>query len=220
MTREEREQRLKDRLEEMKRYERELYAAGSRFIGGVDEVGRGPLAGPVVACCCVLPEDFGVLGVDDSKKLSEKKREELFDRITSEALAFGIGEVDPETIDRINILEATKLAMKNAVEEADRRLMACCSACIDHLIIDALKLDEVKKPQLSLIKGDASSVSVAAASIVAKVYRDRIMVEMDKRYPGYGFASNKGYGTAAHYAGLRAQGPTDIHRMTFLKSMH
>ena len=220
MTKEEREQKLKARLEEMKRYESDLRSSGARFIGGVDEVGRGPLAGPVVACCCVLPEDFSVLGVDDSKKLSEKKREELFDRITSEALAFGIGEVDPETIDRINILEATKLAMKAAVEKADRMLAERAGAGIDHLIIDALKLDEVKKPQLPLIKGDASSVSVAAASIVAKVYRDRIMIDMDKKYPGYGFASNKGYGTAAHYAGIRELGTTDIHRMSFLKNMH
>jgi len=158
--------------------------------------------------------------VDDSKKLSEKKREELFDQITGSALAFGIGEIGPEIIDRINILEATKLAMKTAVEEADRMLMERSSACIDHLIIDALKLDRVPKPQLSLIKGDANSVSVAASSIVAKVYRDRIMVSMDEKYPGYGFARNKGYGTAEHYEGLKRLGMTAIHRRSFLKNLH
>ncbi|MCR4668088.1 MAG: ribonuclease HII [Clostridia bacterium] len=220
MTREERIQKLKDRLLEMKRYENELYSGGACFIGGVDEVGRGPLAGPVVACCCVLPRDFDILGVDDSKKLSEKKREELFDQIAGSALAFGIGEIGPEIIDSINILEATKLAMKTAVEEADRMLMERSSACIDHLIIDALKLDRVPKPQLSLIKGDANSVSVAAASIVAKVYRDRIMVSMDEKYPGYGLARNKGYGTAEHYEGLKRLGMTPIHRRSFLKNLH
>ena len=220
MTGEERQEKLKARLEEMKRYERDLYSQGFSFIGGVDEVGRGPLAGPVVACCCVLPPGFDVLGVDDSKKLTEKKREELFDRITSGALAYGIGEVGPDVIDEINILEATKLAMKIAVEEADRMLMERQNACIDHLIIDALKIAEIRKPQLSLIKGDANSVSVAAASIVAKVYRDRIMIDMDGRYPGYGFSSNKGYGTAQHYEGIRKLGMTEIHRRSFLKNMH
>lgn len=220
MTKEERIQKLRERLDQMKRYERELNSNGFSFIGGVDEVGRGPLAGPVAACCCVLPPDFDILGVDDSKKLSEKKREELFGLITSNALAYGIGEVGPEVIDEINILEATKLAMKIAVEEADRMLMRRMNACIDHLIVDALTIPEIDKPQLPLIKGDANSVSVAAASIVAKVYRDRIMVEMDARYPGYGFASNKGYGTALHYEGIRKQGMTPIHRRTFLKNMH
>lgn len=218
MTKQEREQVLREKLQTMQVYERDLRAAGKRYIAGVDEVGRGPLAGPVVAACVVLPEDFDVLGVDDSKKLSEKKREQLYDAILSEALAYGIGMQDNASIDEINILEATKEAMRCAIIEAEQRLREKTGCGIDHILIDALTLREVAIPQTSIIKGDSASLSIAAASILAKVTRDRMMVEYDSIYPGYAFAKNKGYGTKAHYEGLQAQGMTPIHRRSFLKN--
>ena len=208
MTKKEREQMLAEKLEQMKQYERELAAEGVSFIAGVDEVGRGPLAGPVVTAAVILPEDFDVLGVDDSKKLSPKKREELYELIMERAIAVSIGRREPEDIDRINILEATKEAMADAVLGLPVKP--------DHLLIDAVKLSGLKIPQTSIIKGDARSVSIAAASIIAKVTRDREMVEMDEKYPGYSFASNKGYGTKAHYDGLAKLGPCPIHRRSFL----
>ena len=218
MTKQEREQVLREKLQTMQVYERDLRAAGKRSIAGVDEVGRGPLAGPVVAACVVLPEDFDVLGVDDSKKLSEKKREQLYDAILSEALAYGIGMQDNASIDEINILEATKEAMRCAIIEAEQRLREKTGCGIDHILIDALTLREVAIPQTGIIKGDSASLSIAAASILAKVTRDRMMVEYDSIYPGYAFAKNKGYGTKAHYEGLQAQGMTPIHRRSFLKN--
>ena len=218
MTKQEREQVLREKLQTMQVYERELRAAGKRYIAGVDEVGRGPLAGPVVAACVVLPEDIDVLGVDDSKKLSEKKREQLYDAILSEALAYGIGMQDNASIDEINILEATKEAMRCAIIEAEQRLREKTGCGIDHILIDALTLREVAIPQTGIIKGDSASLSIAAASILAKVTRDRMMVEYDSIYPGYAFAKNKGYGTKAHYEGLQAQGMTPIHRRSFLKN--
>lgn len=218
MTKQEREQVLREKLQTMQVYERDLRAAGKRCIAGVDEVGRGPLAGPVVAACVVLPEDFDVLGVDDSKKLSEKKREQLYDAILSEALAYGIGMQDNASIDEINILEATKEAMRCAIIEAEQRLREKTGCGIDHVLIDALTLREIAIPQTGIIKGDSASLSIAAASILAKVTRDRMMVEYDSIYPGYAFAKNKGYGTKAHYEGLQAQGMTPIHRRSFLKN--
>lgn len=218
MTKQEREQVLRENLQTMQVYERDLRAAGKRCIAGVDEVGRGPLAGPVVAACVVLPEDFDVLGVDDSKKLSEKKREQLYDAILSEALAYGIGMQDNASIDEINILEATKEAMRCAIIEAEQRLREKTGCGIDHILIDALTLREIAIPQTGIIKGDSASLSIAAASILAKVTRDRMMVEYDSIYPGYAFAKNKGYGTKAHYEGLQAQGMTPIHRRSFLKN--
>lgn len=218
MTKQEREQFLREKLQTMQVYERDLRAAGKRYIAGVDEVGRGPLAGPVVAACVVLPEDFDVLGVDDSKKLSEKKREQLYDAILSEALAYGIGMQDNASIDEINILEATKEAMRCAIIEAEQRLREKTGCGIDHILIDALTLREIAIPQTGIIKGDSASLSIAAASILAKVTRDRMMVEYDSIYPGYAFAKNKGYGTKAHYEGLQAQGMTPIHRRSFLKN--
>lgn len=218
MTKQEREQVLREKLQTMQVYERDLRAAGKRYIAGVDEVGRGPLAGPVVAACVVLPEDFDVLGVDDSKKLSEKKREQLYDAILSEALAYGIGMQDNASIDEINILEATKEAMRCAIIEAEQRLREKTGCGIDHILIDALTLREIAIPQTGIIKGDSASLSIAAASILAKVTRDRMMVEYDSIYPGYAFAKNKGYGTKAHYEGLQAQGMTPIHRRSFLKN--
>ena len=218
MTKQEREQFLREKLQTMQVYERDLRAAGKRCIAGVDEVGRGPLAGPVVAACVVLPEDFDVLGVDDSKKLSEKKREQLYDAILSEALAYGIGMQDNASIDEINILEATKEAMRCAIIEAEQRLREKTGCGIDHILIYALTLPEVAITQTGIIKGDSASLSIAAASILAKVTRDRMMVEYDSIYPGYAFAKNKGYGTKAHYEGLQAQGMTPIHRRSFLKN--
>ncbi len=219
MTKAEREEILRERLRTMQTFEKELRAKGLKYIAGIDEVGRGPLAGPVVSACVVLPEDFDVLGVDDSKKLSEKKREELFDKILSEALAWGVGMCDNNIVDEINILNATKRAMVSAVAKADENLRENRGAQIQHLLIDALTLDELELPQTGIIKGDAKSVSIAAASIVAKVTRDRMMVEYAKEYPYYAFESNKGYGTKAHYEGISRHGITPIHRKTFLKNI-
>lgn len=218
MTKAEREVYLKNRLEEMKTAERNLHERGFLFVGGVDEVGRGPLAGPVVAACVVLPEDFDVLGVDDSKKVTEKKRNELYDVIREKALCYGIGARDNNVIDKVNILEATKLAMADAIKAADRMLQERTGKTIDYVLFDAMRIDSVKKPQESVIKGDSKCISIAAASIIAKVYRDNIMVNYDDIYPGYGFKSNKGYGTKAHYEGLKNQGLTPIHRRSFLKN--
>ena len=192
----------------MEAFEKPLWEAGKKYIAGVDEVGRGPLAGPVVTAAVILPEDFDVLGVDDSKKLSPKRREELFDLIMEKAIAVSIGRREPEVIDEINILEATKAAMLDAIRGLEIRP--------DHVLIDAVVLKGLDIPQTSIIKGDAKSVSIAAASIIAKVTRDREMIEMDEKYPGYAFASNKGYGTKAHYEGLKKHGPCPIHRKTFL----
>ncbi len=219
MTKQERQELLMEKLQSMQFYERQLRASGIQYIAGVDEVGRGPLAGPVVSACVLLPENFDVLGVDDSKKLSEKKREELFDKILSEALAYGIGMCDNQVIDEINILEATKMAMTEAVKQADAMLRQKCAGAVEHLLIDALTLDKLQLAQTGLIKGDAKSLSIAAASIVAKVTRDRMMREYAKEYPYYAFESNKGYGTRAHYQGIAEHGITPIHRRSFLKNI-
>ena len=219
MTKAERQILLEEKLITMQTYERDLRKKGVTYIGGVDEVGRGPLAGPVTAACVVLPADFDVLGVDDSKKLSEKKREELFDRIMEKALAWGIGMCDNRVIDEINRLEATKKAMAEAVWATDRQLKEKGLAGVQHLLIDAVTLKAVNIPQTSIIKGDANSLSIAAASIIAKVTRDRLMTEYHRQYPFYGFDSNKGYGTKAHYEGIDKYGITPIHRKTFLKNI-
>ena len=203
----------------MRVYENELHSRGIHFIAGIDEVGRGPLAGPVVAAAVVLPEDFSVQGVNDSKKLTAKKREELFVKIKEQALAYGTYAVDNATIDEINILEATKLAMKQAILEAGRRLKESCGAEIEHLLIDAVTLGDVGTPQTSIIKGDEKSVSIAAASIIAKVTRDRMMDGFNEKYPGYNFDRNKGYGTKAHYEGIMEHGIVEIHRKSFLKKI-
>ncbi len=220
MKKAEREAMLKERLVEMSALEKQLRQDGFQYIAGVDEVGRGPLAGPVVAAAVVLPADFDVLGVDDSKKLSEKKREQLYDLILEKAVCYGIAEKDNHIIDRVNILEATKLAMAEAIEKADAMLRERTGGEIDFVLFDAMQIDAVNKPQMSLIKGDAKSVSIAAASIIAKVTRDRKMVDYHQQYPYYGFSSNKGYGTKAHYEGLESHGVTPIHRDSFLKSFY
>jgi len=223
MTKQERLERDITKLAEMKAHEDELRAEGYRYIAGIDEVGRGPLAGPVYAACVILPEDFDVPGINDSKKLSAKKREELSDIIKERAVAWGIGIADNNEIDVLNILEATKTAMKRAISAvrdmlAERGLLAPAgeTRAQDMLLIDAVKLD-AGMPSESIIKGDEKCLCIAAASIIAKVARDSFMTEMDSVYPGYDFAGNKGYGTAKHYEGLRNFGKTPIHRKTFLK---
>lgn len=223
MTKQERLERDIAKLAEMKAHEDELRAQGYRYIAGMDEVGRGPLAGPVYAACVILPADFDVTGINDSKKLSAKKREELSDVIKEKAVAWGIGIADNNEIDELNILEATKTAMKRALGAvrdmlAERGLLTQQGGtrAQDMLLIDAVKLD-VGMPSESIIKGDEKCLCIAAASIVAKVARDAFMTEMDSVYPGYDFAGNKGYGTAKHYEGLRTLGKTPIHRKTFLR---
>lgn len=214
MTKQERLEKEKQNLLEMRAHEDELHAKGLKYIAGIDEVGRGPLAGPVYTACVVLPEGFDVLGINDSKKVTEKRRTALDVEIREKAIAYGIGIATPEEIDELNILNATKLAMKRAIKACNDKLPE--GEEIELLLIDAVKLD-VDVPQESIIKGDARILSIAAASIVAKVARDNYMVEMDELYPGYAFASNKGYGTAAHYEGLMELGFTPIHRKTFVK---
>ncbi len=218
MTKAEREQKLIEKFNEMKKFDCEA-AGGAELFGGVDEVGRGPLAGPVVAACVVLPEDFYVIGVDDSKRLSEKKREELYERIISDCMAYGIGSAGCEEIDEMNILEAAKKAMKEAISAADRSLKSKGYSGLQHVLIDAVKLNGLSVSQSNIIKGDAKSLSIAAASIVAKVTRDRQMLEYAKEYPHYSFEKNKGYGTAAHYYGIREHGICPIHRKSFLKNV-
>lgn len=188
------------------KYENELYEKGIEYIGGVDEVGRGPLIGSVVAACTVLPKGFVLEGLTDSKKLSEKKRDEYFDIIMDKAIAVGIGIVDEKVIDEINIYEATKVAMKEAIVNTNVKL--------EHVLIDAMPLD-IDIPTTSIIKGDSKSISIAAASVIAKVTRDRMMYELDKVYPMYGLASNKGYGTKKHIEAIKEYGITRYHRLSF-----
>ena len=189
-------------------YEHELKKEGIQYIGGVDEVGRGPLIGPVVAACCVLPADFHLEGLTDSKKLSEKKREKFYDYIKEHALAYGIGEVSPERIDEVNIYQATKEAMHMAIKQVQDQIP------LEHVLIDAMPL-ELDIPSTSIIKGDAKSISIAAASVLAKVTRDRMMIELDQKYPMYGFASHKGYPTKKHIEAIHQYGLIDGYRKTY-----
>ena len=200
------------RLEKMLAYEKELYAQGIDLIAGVDEVGRGPLAGPVVAAAVILPKACKILGLNDSKKIPKSKHKEIYEAVLQNAIAIGIGIKDNQVIDQVNIYEATKLAMMEAIGQLEPQPQ--------HLLIDAMKLD-LPIPQTSIIKGDANSLSIAAASIVAKVTRDQMMEEFDCEYPGYDFTQNVGYGTANHLAGLHKLGVTPIHRRSFepIKSM-
>lgn len=203
------------RLETMLRYEKELYQKGYQAIAGIDEVGRGPLAGPVVTACVILPKDCKIRHLNDSKKIPKKHHEEIYEEVLARALGVGIGIVDNDTIDCVNIYEATKLGMLQAIEQMKGEVTKP-----DYLLIDAMQLD-TPIPQLSLIKGDVNSLSIAAASIVAKVTRDRMMAEYAKEYPGYAFDKNVGYGTKDHLAGLKQYGVTPIHRKSFepIKSM-
>ena len=199
----------RERLELMKEYERAH--AGCSLIAGVDEAGRGPFAGPVVAAACVLDLDDPekeILYLNDSKKLSEKRREPLFEEIKEKAVCYGIGVIDSRTIDEINILQATYRAMQAAISQLD--------PCPDFILADAVTIPDISIPQEPIIKGDAKSLSIAAASILAKVTRDHIMYQYDEQYPEYGFASHKGYGTKAHIEAIKTYGMLDIHRRSFI----
>lgn len=190
------------------KYENELYEKGIKYIGGVDEVGRGPLIGPVVTACVVLPKDFVLEGLTDSKQLSEKKRNEYYKYIKEHALACEVGIIGPEIIDEVNIYEATKLAMLEAIKKVNEKLK------LEHVLIDAMPL-ELDIPSTSIIKGDAKSISIAAASVIAKVTRDEMMYELDKIYPQYGFKSHKGYPTKKHLEALNNYGLIEGYRKTY-----
>lgn len=189
------------------KYEKELWNSGINYVAGMDEVGRGPLIGPVVTACVILPHDFVLKGLTDSKKLSEKKREEYYSYIKEHAISIGIGMMDEKVIDEVNIYEATKLAMYQAVKN--------CKVKPEHVLIDAMKLDQLEMPSTSIIKGDSKSISIAAASVIAKVTRDRMMIELDKKYPMYGFKSHKGYPTKKHIEAIITYGLIDGYRKTF-----
>lgn len=200
------------RLKELKQIEEELYNSGANLICGIDEAGRGPLAGPVVVAAAIMPRNSMIEGVNDSKKVSEKKREKLYDLITDEAIAYGVGIIDQKEIDRINILNATKEGLTMAVKELNPKP--------DLIIVDALsKIDTEGIPYKSIIKGDAKCYSIACASIIAKVTRDRIMRQWDEVYPQYGFIKHKGYGTAAHIAAIKEYGLCPLHRLSFVKNI-
>lgn len=189
------------------KYEKELYSKGIKYIAGVDEVGRGPLVGPVVTACVILPEDFKLEGLTDSKKLTAKKRDLFYDYILEHALSIGIGIKDEKVIDEVNIYEATKLAMYEAIEKSKIKP--------DHILIDAMKLEKLDIPSTSIIKGDAKSISIAAASVIAKVTRDRMLDELDLKYPMYDFKHNKGYPTKKHIEAIKKYGVLKEHRRTF-----
>lgn len=199
-----------ERLKRISKYEMEAISQGYCNVAGIDEAGRGPLAGPVVAACVILPEKCMIEGVNDSKKLTPAKRDKLYDIILDRAVSYGIGIVDEKLIDEINILNATKLAMKMAVEHTDIKP--------DILLIDAVRLDDLDIPQISIAKGDELSISIAAASIIAKVTRDRMIAEADSQYPEYGFKKHKGYGTAEHINAIKKYGICPIHRISFTKN--
>lgn len=194
------------------RYEREAFAEGITLVCGVDEAGRGPLAGPVCAAAVLLPPELSIPGLNDSKKLTDKKRRELYDIITAEAVSYGIALVDEKTIDEINILQATFLAMEQAIRQLD--------PAPELALIDGNRAKDFGLPVRTIVKGDSLSASIAAASILAKVTRDRLMEELDGQYPQYGFAVHKGYGTKRHYAALQEFGPCELHRRTFLKKLY
>ena len=200
-----------ERLNTLKEIENNMHQEGIKYICGIDEAGRGPLAGPVVVAAVIMPEDSMIEGVNDSKKVSEKKREALYDQILNEAIAYGVGIIDQKEIDEINILNATKKGLTTAVKELKVRP--------DRIIVDALdKIDTDGIPYTPIIKGDAKCYSIAAASIIAKVTRDRIMREWDEIYPQYGFEKHKGYGTKAHIDAIKEYGPTPLHRKSFIKN--
>ena len=189
------------------KFENELYSEGIKYIGGVDEVGRGPLIGPVVACCCVLPKGFKLEGLTDSKKLTEKKRDEYYEYLIQNTI-YGLGIIDAEKIDEVNIYEATKLAMYEAINNVRKQVD------LEYVLIDAMPL-QLDIPTNSIIKGDAKSISIAAASVIAKVTRDRMMIELDKKYPMYGYAKHKGYPTKAHIEAMHKYGLIDGYRKSY-----
>lgn len=197
---------MNNKIEDNYKYEKELMKNGIKLIGGVDEVGRGPLVGPVVAACVILPDKFELDGLTDSKKLSEKKREIFYDKIIKQALSIGIGIIDEKKIDEVNIYEATKLAMKKAI--------ANCNLKPEHILIDAMPL-ELDIPTTSIIKGDLKSITISAASVIAKVTRDRMLIELDKKYPMYDFKNNKGYPTKKHLDAIDKYGIIEEHRKSY-----
>ncbi len=198
---------MEKETKDLLKYEKELYKKGISLIGGVDEVGRGPLVGPVVAACVILPPNYELPGLDDSKKLSEKKRDKYYDIIMKDAVSVGIGIVDAKKIDEINILEASRLAMKLAIEDLDVKP--------EYILSDAMKLDNIDIPYEAIIHGDALSLSIAAGSVIAKVTRDRMMYELDKKYPEYGFAQHKGYPTKKHLENIAKYGVLENYRFTY-----
>lgn len=209
------------RLQEIKKIEKELYQKGVKSICGIDEAGRGPLAGPVVVASVIMPEGSMIEGVNDSKKVSEKKREKLYEQIIEEAVAYGVGIIDQNEIDRINILNATKEGLTLCIKELEKDLKEKNRGIEkpEIILVDALtKIDTDHIPYQSIIKGDAKSYSIAAASIIAKVTRDRIMRQWDEVYPEYGFAKHKGYGTAIHISAIKQYGICPLHRKTFVKN--
>ena len=200
-----------ERLKNLKEFENNLHSTGLKYIAGIDEAGRGPLAGPVVVGIAIMKPDSFIEGVNDSKKISERKREQLYEQITSEAIDWAVGIVDQKEIDEINILNATKKALHMAISNLKVKP--------DRILVDALEhIDTYGIPYTSIIKGDAKIYSISAASIIAKVTRDRIMKEYDKIYPEYGFSGHKGYGTAKHIQALKTYGPCSLHRKTFIKN--
>jgi len=201
------EKALRQQFIEMTRYEKRAYDNGAQYVAGVDEVGRGPLAGPVVAAAVILPQDFELLGLNDSKQLNEATRNEFFNIIKEKAICYAISAVESQTIDDMNIYEATKLAMRRSIQQLDRKP--------DHVLIDAVDLNGISCSQEAVIKGDTKSISIAAASVLAKVTRDHLMKEIHKAYPMYGFNSNMGYGTKYHIEQLKMRGATEYHRKSF-----
>lgn len=191
------------------KYEKELFDKGIKYIGGVDEVGRGPLNGPVVAACVILPLDFKLDGLTDSKKITEKKREEYYEYIINNCVGYGIGEASPSEIDELNILNATKLAMKRAIDKVNEKIK------IDYLLIDGNMKFDFEYPYKSIVKGDYYSISISAASVVAKVTRDRMLIELDKKYPMYGYRLHKGYPTKKHIEAIKKYGLIDGYRLTY-----
>ena len=196
-------------MEDLYKYEKELWNKGYKYIGGVDEVGRGPLVGPVVTACVVLDKDFKLEGLTDSKKLSEKKREEYYEYIINNCVCYAIGECSPDEIDKYNILEATKIAMKKAITSVNKKIG------LDYILIDGNMKFDLDKPYMSIVKGDSKSISIAAASVVAKVTRDRMLIELDKKYPMYGYKDHKGYPTKKHLEAIEKYGLIDGYRKTF-----
>lgn len=202
-----------ERLQNLKQIEKQIYDQNDKieYIAGIDEAGRGPLAGPVVVACAIMPKDSMIEGINDSKKVSEKKREKLYEEITKEAISYAVGIIEPEEIDEINILNATKKALTTSIQELKLKP--------NLILVDALtKIDTQGIPYQSIIKGDAKCYSIAAASIIAKVTRDRIMRQWDEIYPQYGFEKHKGYGTATHIAAIKENGICPIHRRSFVKN--
>ena len=193
-------------MEDLYKFEKDLIKKGIKLIGGIDEVGRGPLVGPVVACLCILPLNYKLDGLNDSKKLTEKKREKFYDILIKDCISYGIGIIDHNIIDKVNIYEATKLAMVEAIKNSKIKP--------EHILIDAMKLD-TSIPETSIIKGDAKSLSIAAASVIAKVTRDRMLIELDKKHPMYDFKHNKGYPTKKHIEAINNYGIIDEHRKTY-----